>query len=201
MSIDIEEWKNILPFMSILTEGNPPISIRVHNDKELGQKFDSIIQGFSSAEDWQNRMKSLAIVQGLLIDGYCLQNDQVLLSFLRSNNEIFGQQASDLRSVVSREGCKTISMIATYMSGSFSLLAEIWLPIIIKQLQVKIQIISTSADNAIRVIIASAPLGYGKLIPIIVENILNSKSAPLRKFCLEYLCMICSLWSMDVLEK
>jgi hypothetical protein len=86
------------------------------------------------------------------------------------------------------------------LSQSFNLLSEYWIPTIIKQVAVKIQVISSSADAAIRIVVASTHIGYNKLVPIFVEQC-GGKNAKLRKHCLEYLMFACSLWSQDTLDK
>lgn len=86
------------------------------------------------------------------------------------------------------------------MGPQFAPLVEIFVPVILKQVIVKIQIMSQSADKAIRIVTASSSVGYGKLVPIYVENC-TGKNPILRRQCFEYLCLACSLWRFESLEK
>lgn len=109
-------------------------------------------------------------------------------------------QLSDLRSAVCKEAFKTAAMIAIMNGQNFHILSEYLVPAIIKQVAVKIQVISVSADYSIRTIIASTTYGYTKLIAIFSEQC-NGKNAILRKHSVEYLCLVCALWSHDALDR
>jgi hypothetical protein len=110
---------------------------------------------------------------------------------------------------------------------AFYNLLELWLPKLFKQTGVKIQVIALSADKAIRLIIhsfsvaadrnntyfsssssttngGSNPIttaGYPKLFSIIADQLLQSKTAMIRKYAAEYACLAVALWSMDCIEK
>lgn len=53
----------------------------------------------------------------------------------------------------------------------FTPFVEYVLPNMIKQLSVKIQIISSSADSAIRAVVSSTSYGYPKLISILIDQV------------------------------
>jgi CLASP N terminal len=109
-------------------------------------------------------------------------------------------QLSDLRSAVCKEAFKTVALIAMVLGQSFNTLSEYWVPAIIKQVAVKIQVISVSADHSIRIIVSSTVIGYSKLVSVFTDQI-NGKNPILRKHCIEYLSLAASLWSQDILDK
>ena len=106
-------------------------------------------------------------------------------------------------------------------------LLELWLPKLFKQTGVKIQVIAMSADKAIRLIINSFAVnsdssnnassvhsssnatatnniittGYPKLFFIIADQLLNSKTAVIRKYAVEYACLAVASWSLECIEK
>ena len=91
--------------------------------------------------------------------------------------------------------------MALNIGNQFHLLLEYWVPTILKQIPVKIQVISTSADKAMKVIMTSTSQGYAKLLPLLAENCTSSKSPTMRKHVIEFITLACSVWNNEILEK
>ena len=107
-------------------------------------------------------------------------------------------QIIDLRSTVSKEACKAVAALAYTLRQQFSPLAEVWWLHLIRVVVVKIQVISSSADKCIRVIVATCM--DQRLLLQIIESC-TAKAPPLRKLGLEYLCLACSAWKPEAIEK
>lgn len=110
-------------------------------------------------------------------------------------------QILDLRSSICKEACRTVAVIARRMGLHFAPHAEIWLPSLLKQLPVKIAVMSSAADRCIAIIVSSFfDSGSSRVLNCLLEAA-TSKNPLLRKFTYEYLCFVCSLWKTDFLDK
>lgn len=107
-------------------------------------------------------------------------------------------QIIDLRSTVSKEACKAVAALAYALRQQFSPLAETWWLHLVRVVVVKIQVISSSADKCIRVIVASCP--DQRLLMQIIESC-TAKAPPLRKLGLEYLSLACAAWKPEIIER
>lgn len=107
-------------------------------------------------------------------------------------------QIIDLRSAVSKEACRAVAALAFALRQQFCPLAEVWWMHLVRVVVVKIQVISSSADKCIRVLVASCP--DQRLLVQIMESC-TAKAPPLRKLGLEYLCLACAAWKSEAIEK
>lgn len=102
-------------------------------------------------------------------------------------------QVTDLRSVVSKEGCKTVAVLAFSLRQHFLPLMEHLVPALLKQTLVKIQVMSTSADKSLRIVIVSCCSGQsseGRLLPLLIEACAN-KAAAMRRMASEVRIVVC----------
>jgi hypothetical protein len=90
--------------------------------------------------------------------------------------------------------------MACRLGQQFSFYADIFLPFLMKQVTVKILIMSQSADKAIRIILASTKVGYPKCMNILIDQA-SSKNPVLRRLCFEYLTLTCACWRNECLDK
>ena len=185
-------------FMNLLGEGNEVNPISVYSEKELMKVMGDIIQGLKDVDDWQTRMKALGLLQGLAL-GDGIEFD-TFVTHLKSCHELILNQISDLRSIVMKEACRTVGFLAKRLGSAFAVIAELLLPVLMKQVVVKIQVMSSAADRCIRIIIKSAVQGFPRLLSQFLENC-SSKTPTLRKSSYEYLCLAVALWKIEVLEK
>ena len=185
-------------YMNLLGEGNEVKPISVYSEKELTKIMTDIIQGLRDVDDWQARMKALALLQGLTM-GDGIEFDSFVTQ-LKGCHELLINQISDLRSIVMKEACRTVGFLAYRLGPNFSLIAELLLPVLMKQVVVKIQVMSSAADRCIRIIIKSALQGFPRIITQFLENC-SSKTPALRKCSYEYLCLAVALWKVEILEK
>ncbi len=104
--------------------------------------------------------------------------------------------------MVAKEACRTIAILSQSLGANFHCLLDLWLPKILKQTGQKIQVISSNADKCIRVTIsANCTCGYPKLFSIVLDSLNNCKVASIRRCCVEYSCLACVLWPLDVIER
>lgn len=91
-----------------------------------------------------------------------------------------------------------MAALAYSLRQQFCPLAELWWPQLVRVVVVKIQVISSSADRCIRVVVACCQ--DQRLLNLIMEGCGN-KNPPLRKLSLEYLALACASWRADIIEK
>ncbi len=189
-----------LLFLGILHEGMPIKPTKVYSEKDLSKLFSSIIEGLNKSDDWEARIVALQQLQALAYgDG---TEYDTFLNYLKGCHELISAQISDLRSAVSKEACKTVSILALKMSPQFAQLAEFWLPVLMKQVPLKVAIMASAADRCLRTIMLAGSIGNGfsKILLQLFETC-NGKTPILRVRCLEYLIMVCSFWKLETLDK
>ena len=186
-------------YLNLLTEGSWPAATKLYSEKEMVKVFDRATACLTKEDDWQDRMKGLGIIQALALgDGMEFQRD--FINNLKRCHETLIAQISDLRSVLSKEGCRTVAILAKIMGNSFTSLAELLVPSILKLVVLKIRIMASAADRAMRIILSAVPQGYPKLLPLLLESC-TGKNATLRRSAFEYLCMCVALWKTETLDK
>lgn len=193
-------------YLSLLSEGDSPPQTRIYSEKDLVKSFSTISRGLNlnskKEDDWQERLNALISLQGLTLgDGPAFES---FMQHIKNCHELIAAQISDLRSVISKEACRTVAFIARELGSTFAPLAELWLPTLLKQIVVKIQVISSSADKCIRIVLSSgndvSGSSYSKVLALIMESC-RAKTAILRKYGFEYLSLMAAQWKLETLEK
>lgn len=113
-------------------------------------------------------------------------------------------QALDLRSVVSKEACRAIAVIGQVLGVQFQAFGDIWLPKLLRQAALKVQVVNVAADKCIRICIAASRSivgGYPRLLALFLDQLTTSKVPVVRRFTLEYACLACAIWPVESLDK
>ncbi|DAZ97979.1 TPA: LOW QUALITY PROTEIN: hypothetical protein N0F65_005137, partial [Lagenidium giganteum] len=136
------------------------------SDRDMQKELAKISDDLALSNDWAKRVDALHALQKLT-SLYCASGPAIASQFsqsLRSIRERLCEQVGDLRSSVVREACLCIQTIAKSLQDEFNSHAEYFIASLLKVTYVTIQVISTSADNCIRVIIESTKIGYTRVI-------------------------------------
>ena len=185
-------------YMSLVEEGDAAVPIKLYSDRDFHLASSQITDGLSTPSDWTFRVKALLQLQGLAIgDGAAYD----LQAYLRSISDLLIQQVLDLRSAISKEACRTIAVLAVQLQGLFAQQVELLLPSLMKQVAVKIAVMSSAADRCIRVVIDS--LGNGgshRLLQLFIDQY-SSRSPIVRRSSLDYMCLSCALWARETVER
>ena len=185
-------------YMSLLAEGETVVPLRIYSDREFQSACAQITDGLTNATDWNLRVRALLQLQGLVLgDGSAYD----LHTYLRSIRDLVIQQVLDLRSTISKEACRTIAVIATQLQEAFAAHIDLLLSPLMKQVAVKIAVISSAADRCLRVLVDSLSHGSSHRILQLFIDQYSSKNPILRRFAIEYVCLICALWAHDTLER
>lgn len=70
-----------------------------------------------------------------------------------------------------------------------------------KQAIVKIQVMSSASDRCIRIILTAFTNGYSKLLTLLLNEFCVSRVVAIRKCSFEYVCLACSIWKTEGIEK
>lgn len=185
-------------YMSLLAEGEAAAPLKIYSDRDFQSACAQITDGLTNASDWNLRVRALLQLQGLVIgDGAAYD----LHAYLRSIHDLVIQQVLDLRSSISKEACRTIAVIATHLRSSFVPYIDLLLPPLMKQVAVKIAVISSAADRCLRILIDSLSDGGSHRILQLFIDQYSSKNPILRRNSIEYVCLICALWTRDAVER
>lgn len=91
-----------------------------------------------------------------------------------------------------------MAALAYCLGQAFLPLAELWWPHLARVAVVKIQVIASAADKAMRVLVVSCM--DTKLLGLVAESC-TGKNPPLRKLALEYLALAAVCCKVELLER
>ena len=185
-------------FIGLLNEGAAARPTSLYSEKDLNKAFALVSQGLAKVDDWQARTTALGALQNIA-HGDGMEFEGAFVALLRGSHEIITAQIADLRSSVSKEACRTVAVLARAMGPAFAPFAEMWIPALMKQVVLKIQVMASAADRSIRIILSTTTTGFPKVLPLLMDQC-ASKTAALRKSALEYICLSCAVWRPEALE-
>ncbi|KAL9641842.1 hypothetical protein ABK040_011827 [Willaertia magna] len=173
-----------------------PIYIK---ENDLPFEFEELNRSLNdSKSDWKNRLNSIRRIRGLIYGG--AQEYQTFLTLLQIIKESLSKQLVDLRSTIVKESCLTLNLLAKTFGPRLESFSDHYVPILLKNTVVTIQIIAESSNNCIRTLITHAKLN--KSIPIILEKAMDRKNhVTMRSRCSEYISLIIRLVEPSVISK
>ncbi|KAK9712512.1 CLASP N terminal [Popillia japonica] len=173
-------------------------TIQLFSHREVNDHMKSILDTISDPnKDWNKRVDALKKIRSLVIAGASSFDD--FYTNLKSLEHPLQESIKDLRSQVARETCITIAYLAQTLTNNFERAAEYMLGSLINLIQNSAKIIATSGLTCVRFIIQYCQ--SSRLIPIITQNLCNSKSKDIRRSCCEFLEQMLTHWSKHSLEK
>lgn len=177
-------------------ENVPQITIFGQRDIDDMLKSINTIIGDKNM-DWEKRVEALKKLRSLL-----MLNAQTNPNFpaqLKDLSIAFLDIMKELRSQVIREACITVA----YMAKTLRNRLEIFIVYIIQEMIILMQnsakIISSAATLALRYVIRYSHVP--KLIPLLMTNLIQSKSKDIRSSLAEIMNMIFEEWPTKALEK
>ena len=170
-----------------------PVS-KAFSSKDVSNELDKINSCLSDPNyDWEKRVDALKQLRAL----GKLQPDN-FARMLRELEVALRTSVKDLRSQVVREACVTLSYLSNLLEGQFDYLAEAMFPSLIILIPNSVKIMASSGHAAIRLIIKNTP--SARLIPIIVSNLLTSKSKEIRRRSADYMDLLLEVWDTSYLK-
>ena len=142
----------------------------------------------------------VTILFGVLVVLLCINTNYLILRIPTVCLQI-ASTISDLRSTLSREGCRTVALMAVHLEGHFAPLVELFVPALLKQVgAVSTAVMTWAANKAMLVVLSTQETGFPKVLPILLEGC-SSKAPGLRLRSLEYLMVCGALWATDAFDR
>lgn len=171
----------------------PQLTIFSPKDMEDNLKAMNVIIGNKNM-DWEKRVDALRKIRSLLI------MDQALFTpYFKDLSIAFLDILKELRSQVIREACITIAFMSKTLKSKLDSFCVYILQELINLVPNSVKIISSAGTVALKFVIkySHAP----KLIPIITQNLIQSKSKDIRSNLCEILGLLFEDWSPRSMEK
>lgn len=177
-------------------ENVPKLS--VFGQRDIDEVMKSIIKVIGDKNmDWEKRVDALKKIRSLIL--HCAEMKQLFAQYSKDFSISFLDILKELRSQVIREACITLA----YMSKCFTTKMDQFLAYILNELICLIpnaaKVISSAGIIALKYVIRYSP--SPKLIPIITQQLMASKSKDIRATLSEVLVQMLDNWSTRNLEK
>ncbi|XP_060519972.1 CLIP-associating protein isoform X2 [Cylas formicarius] len=173
-------------------------SIQIFSHKEVTEQLKVIQDTIADAnKDWNKRVDALKKIRSLVLAGAV--NYEEFYVALKNLDLALQGSLKDLRSQVVRETCITIAYLSQTLGNKFEKTAELCLQPLINLIQNSAKIMATSGVVALKFIIHN--IHSARLIPIITNNAMNSKSKDIRRSCCEFVEQMLTTWPTHPLEK
>jgi CLIP-associating protein 1/2 len=158
--------------------------IAIYSERDLAREVAALAEHLNAnghRDEWTCRLAAVRKLQGLVLGGAA-----ELDSFapqLRTLVKGLCSSASDLRSSLVKESCALFELLARTLREAFEPFAETFVPVLLKNTYVTIQVISQTSNACIRSIIFHVvPL---KCLPKLVAG-MTDKNSTVRSRSVEY---------------
>lgn len=147
--------------------------------------------------DWEKRVDALRKIRSLLIQN--VHNTPSFATYLKDLSIPFLEILKELRSQVIREACITIAYMSKTLRNKFDQFSSYILSELINLVQNSAKIISSAGTIALKYVVryTHSP----KLVPIITQFLLTSKSKDIRSVLSEIVGILLDEWPTKYLEK
>jgi hypothetical protein len=187
--------------------------------QRLGARLDGVEDGEKA--DWEERVKSLVVVQGLVSQcaealqsqlqvaagpaaSAAQQEQRELLvhevrSVLSRMRRPLEANLKDLRSSIVRETCKVLAACFDCLGQLFALVAGALLPTLLDLVAGGNKVIAAYADQCCQHMLET--VGVSSALPRLVRSASGSKSREMREQCVGYLCIVLRRWGRRQLSR
>lgn len=187
------------------------------------QRLGARLDGVEDVEkaDWEERVKSLVVVQGLVAQcaealqsqlqvaagpaaSAAQQEQRELLvhevrSVLSRMRRPLEANLKDLRSSIVRETCKVLAACFDCLGQLFALVAGALLPTLLDLVAGGNKVIAVYADQCCQHMLET--VGVSSALPRLVRSASDSKSREMREQCVGYLCIVLRRWGRRQLSR
>lgn len=173
--------------------------LTVFNQRDIDEQLRSINSIIGDKNmDWDKRVDALKKIRSLLL--LQVHNTPTFATFLKENLSMsFLDILKELRSQVIREACITIAYMCKTINNKLDVFCVHIFQELINLIQNSAKVISSASIIALKYVIkyTHAP----KLIPILTQNMMQSKSKDIRSMVSELMYSLFEEWSTKALEK
>eukprot|EP00900_Chrysochromulina_parva_P018752 jgi/Chrpa1/26879/Chrysochromulina_OHIO_Genome00011886-RA len=161
----------------------PPVA--VYSDRELGVEMTAIHEQLKHADDWAVRSTALRRLHSLVLGGAC--DFDSFAGHLKTMKDALAAQLAELRSSLVRDACAALGAAAEKMRESFEPFCIDFVPPMLKQTTVTIQVIREASNLGLRTLLVYAT--PAKVTPRLLVA-LADRSSSLRKNAIEYVRLL-----------
>ncbi|XP_052861682.1 CLIP-associating protein [Anopheles cruzii] len=177
-------------------ESVPQLTIFSQRDMDDHMKSINTLIGDKNV-DWEKRVDALKKIRSLLLIN--IQGSPTFVQQLKDLSIAFLDILKELRSQVIREACITLAYMSKVLKSRLDQFTIYILQELINLIQNSAKVISSSGTLALKYVIryTHAP----KIIPIVTQNLMLSKSKDIRSSLSELLMLLFEEWPTKALEK
>lgn len=176
----------------------PPLTIFNMKDVEENYRYIVSILNDKTA-DWDKRIDAIRKVRSLLGPNMSTYQNYIISCLKELSISFLDLLKEELRSQVIREACITIAFMSKSLVIKLDKFCETILDQLIHLIQNSAKVIASSSTIALKYIVTNthAP----KLLKIIADNCVTSKSKDIRSTLSEIIYFICTEWPSRILER
>ncbi|XP_055708280.1 CLIP-associating protein isoform X2 [Phlebotomus papatasi] len=174
-------------------------AVTVFGARDFEEKIKTIIKLIGDKTmDWEKRVDALKNIRSLLMLGPQTQTT-MFPQYLKDLSIAFLDILKELRSQVIREACITLAYMSKTLRNKLDQFCIYILQELINLIQNSAKVISSAGTIALKFVIryTHAP----KLIPIITQNLMQSKSKDIRATLCEVMLLLYDEWATKTLER
>eukprot|EP00752_Nemacystus_decipiens_P012648 g11203.t1 len=172
----------------------PLDTVAVYTERDVRREVEAAKMGLEHGSDWQKWVSAMRRLAGVALGGGGSEFPALLVGLVRASvHEMVGHKVSENRSAVAREACRCVAVLARCLTEHFGLLAELWLPELIRN-TTRAVVVAASGDEAARAVFGCTRDGFPRLLQYLIDTSKN-KSAAIRRRCLDYAMLALARWS------
>ncbi|XP_058839049.1 CLIP-associating protein isoform X2 [Topomyia yanbarensis] len=177
-------------------ENVPQLTIFSQRDMDDHMKSINTLIGDKNV-DWEKRVEALKKIRSLLLIN--VQSSPTFTQQLKDLSIAFLDILKELRSQVIREACITLAYMSKTLKNRIDQFVIYILQELINLIQNAAKVISSAGTIALKYVIkyTHAP----KLVPIITQNLMQSKSKDIRSTLCEVMILLFEEWPTKALER
>lgn len=170
-------------------------TLTIFNPRDLEDQLKAVnnIIG-NKLMDWEKRVDALKKIRSLL-----LLNENIFIQYTKELSIAFLDILKELRSQVIREACISIAFMSKMLRNKVDTFLTYILQELINLVPNSVKVIASSGTIALKFVVKYSHLP--KLIPILTQNITQSKSKDIRAILSEILGTVFEEWSTRAMEK
>ncbi|XP_065094586.1 CLIP-associating protein isoform X2 [Ochlerotatus camptorhynchus] len=177
-------------------ENVPQLTIFSQRDMDEHMKSINTVIGDKNM-DWEKRVDALKKIRSLLMIN--VQNSPTFTQQLKDLSIAFLDILKELRSQVIREGCITLAYMCKVLKNRMDQFVIYILQELINLIQNSAKVISSAGLITLKYVIKH--IHAPKIVPIITQNLMQSKSKDIRSMLSEIMLLLLDEWPTKALEK
>ncbi|XP_062552163.1 CLIP-associating protein isoform X8 [Armigeres subalbatus] len=177
-------------------ENVPQLTIFSQRDMDEHMKSINTVVGDKSM-DWEKRVDALKKIRSLIMIN--VQNSPTFAQQLKDLSIAFLDILKELRSQVIREACITLAYMSKVLKNRLDQFVIYILQELINLIQNSAKVISSAGIIALKYVIKHTHAS--KIVPIITQNLMQSKSKDIRSTLCEIMILLFDEWPTKALEK